>query len=108
MCRLWSTGALSSKNLLPLLLLLDYASYVWVRERGSNLRQVLKATRVSDGVVIEFDEELICYFPADELISHRLELGAQLLVDHDPGLDELEAESGLHGCKLAPWQRLTH
>ena len=72
------------------------------------MRQVLKATRVGDGVVIEFDEELICYFPADELISHRLQLGAQQLVDHDPSLDELEAESGLHGCRLAPWQRVTH
>ena len=48
-----------------------------------------KVTIVSDGMVVEFDDTTICYFAAETLYTHRAELNGQLLLDHDPGLDEI-------------------
>ncbi len=52
-----------------------------------------RVTIVSDGIVVEFDDNTNCYFPAASLHARRSELSGQLLLSHDPGLDDLSGDS---------------
>ena len=52
------------------------------------MKIIEKVTIVSDGIVVEFDDATICYFSADTLYAHRVELRGQTLLDYDPSFDE--------------------
>jgi hypothetical protein len=56
------------------------------------MNTIRKVTIVSDGIVIEFENSVTCYFPANTLYNNRLELKGQIFLNEDPSLPEITPE----------------
>ena len=57
------------------------------------MNTITKATIVNDGIVIEFGNSVICYFPASSLYNHLLDLKGQIFVTEDPSSQDGNAKT---------------